>query len=441
MSNNNANNNLIIAQRAVKQLRLEASIRRIKVSQAAAELRNFCLQNANKDPLLEQLKEMDDHVARLQEMLRCERSKSTTLQLRCNQQEAELKRREQLTNRLRERLSQWTDGHKEKGPTIDVLNLPPRGRAKREPAALRSIAKREDAAVRLMLERREAELREAMKLRHSVTTLLHSLRRDMERTLSASTDLPVEAQKDDKELSQAEAALGDHVTGGVIHGWKLVQKRLADLLSSGRSAAGTDQDKLLAQMEMELQESEQIVRMQQQMLQESFVSPVPVELSDSYFLEEWERLQMRWEEFRHQRSSFEMERRAFTDAAIRLAKERREFEQQKGFLLQQQYLTEPPVFVQAPQEGRAVSPSLNCPFLAPCNISGLAPISPSLNVPESVAGTGQVRVRVLTPSTPELYSALNLSYDGRAEKREESMERFSEDSLLHHTQIPHLDWF
>lgn len=32
-----------------------------------------------------------------------------------------------------------------------------------------------------MLERREAELREAMKLRHSLTTLLHALRVDMER--------------------------------------------------------------------------------------------------------------------------------------------------------------------------------------------------------------------------------------------------------------------
>ncbi|XP_005735758.1 guanine nucleotide-binding protein G(I)/G(S)/G(O) subunit gamma-10 [Maylandia zebra] len=52
MSNNNANNNLVIAQRAVKQLRFEASIRRIKVSQAAADLKNFCMQNASKDPLL-----------------------------------------------------------------------------------------------------------------------------------------------------------------------------------------------------------------------------------------------------------------------------------------------------------------------------------------------------------------------------------------------------
>lgn len=37
-----------------------------------------------------------------------------------------------------------------------------------------------EAALRLMLERREAELREAMKLRHSLTTLLHALRVDME---------------------------------------------------------------------------------------------------------------------------------------------------------------------------------------------------------------------------------------------------------------------
>ncbi|CAB1344332.1 unnamed protein product [Coregonus sp. 'balchen'] len=52
MSNNNASSNLVIAQRVVKQLRLEASVRRIKVSQAAVDLKNFCLQNAHKDPLL-----------------------------------------------------------------------------------------------------------------------------------------------------------------------------------------------------------------------------------------------------------------------------------------------------------------------------------------------------------------------------------------------------
>lgn len=40
----------------------------------------------------------------------------THLQLRCNQQEAELRRREQHSNRLKERLSQLPDRHREKGP-------------------------------------------------------------------------------------------------------------------------------------------------------------------------------------------------------------------------------------------------------------------------------------------------------------------------------------
>ncbi|CAN9505346.1 unnamed protein product [Ophioblennius macclurei] len=53
MSNSSsASSSLALAQKSVKQLRVEASVRRIKVSQAAAELKTFCLQNAHKDPLL-----------------------------------------------------------------------------------------------------------------------------------------------------------------------------------------------------------------------------------------------------------------------------------------------------------------------------------------------------------------------------------------------------
>ncbi|XP_041126511.1 guanine nucleotide-binding protein G(I)/G(S)/G(O) subunit gamma-5-like [Polyodon spathula] len=39
-------------KKVVQQLRFEASISRVKVSKAAAELQQFCLQNANQDPLL-----------------------------------------------------------------------------------------------------------------------------------------------------------------------------------------------------------------------------------------------------------------------------------------------------------------------------------------------------------------------------------------------------
>ncbi|XP_060023793.1 guanine nucleotide-binding protein G(I)/G(S)/G(O) subunit gamma-5-like [Lagenorhynchus albirostris] len=39
-------------KKVVQQLRLEAGLNRVKVSQAAADLKQFCLRNAQHDPLL-----------------------------------------------------------------------------------------------------------------------------------------------------------------------------------------------------------------------------------------------------------------------------------------------------------------------------------------------------------------------------------------------------
>ncbi|KAM3940638.1 guanine nucleotide-binding protein G(I)/G(S)/G(O) subunit gamma-10 [Leptodactylus fuscus] len=47
-----SNSSLSTMQRLVEQLKLEASVERIKVSQAAAELQQYCIQNACKDALL-----------------------------------------------------------------------------------------------------------------------------------------------------------------------------------------------------------------------------------------------------------------------------------------------------------------------------------------------------------------------------------------------------
>ncbi|XP_071344046.1 guanine nucleotide-binding protein G(I)/G(S)/G(O) subunit gamma-5 [Trachinotus anak] len=44
--------NITAMKKIVQQLRLEAGINRVKVSQAAADLQQFCLQNAQQDPLL-----------------------------------------------------------------------------------------------------------------------------------------------------------------------------------------------------------------------------------------------------------------------------------------------------------------------------------------------------------------------------------------------------
>ncbi|KAL4656051.1 guanine nucleotide-binding protein G(I)/G(S)/G(O) subunit gamma-5 [Arapaima gigas] len=44
--------NLVAMKKIVQQLRFEAKINRVKVSQAAADLQQFCIQNAQQDPLL-----------------------------------------------------------------------------------------------------------------------------------------------------------------------------------------------------------------------------------------------------------------------------------------------------------------------------------------------------------------------------------------------------
>ncbi|KAM9856943.1 afadin- and alpha-actinin-binding protein [Aulostomus maculatus] len=454
MSNNNASNNLIIAQRAVKQLRLEASIRRIKFRNSSFNhVSGGTLRWADReehrdhgDSVREQLREMDEHVARLQDMLRCERTKCTRLQLRCNQQEVELRRREQHCNRMRERLTQLTDRQKERGPSIEVLNFLPGCRGKREIPikSFCSTAKREEATLRLMLERREAELREAMKLRHSLTTLLHALRVDMEQTLSNAVDVQVEARNEDKALTQAEEALGDHVTGGVIQSWKQVQRRLGSVLSEGHADVGTDHDKLLAQLETELKESQQIVQLQQQMLQDGLVSPVPSELADSYYLEEWERLQLRWTELYHQRQTFERERQSFTDAAIRLSHERREFEQQRAFLMKQQYLCDSSLFDKGAHSNRRESTGLSeyADNLEMNNYSGCGPISPSSTELGTTAMAGLHREQVHSPSTPELYAALNLSYNCRIKDSDDLSETCDgeADRMVHPPQASILDW-
>ncbi|CAG08078.1 unnamed protein product [Tetraodon nigroviridis] len=43
---------IVAMKKIVQQLRFEAGINRVKVSHAAADLQNFCLQNAQQDPLL-----------------------------------------------------------------------------------------------------------------------------------------------------------------------------------------------------------------------------------------------------------------------------------------------------------------------------------------------------------------------------------------------------
>ncbi|XP_053333467.1 afadin- and alpha-actinin-binding protein isoform X1 [Clarias gariepinus] len=364
--------------------------------------------NEQNRSLQEQLMDKDQHITKLQDALQCEREKNSKLLSRCNQQAVELKRREQLVNRMREKLSQFTDRHRDRGVSMEIMNALPKPSAQREsaPRSARNDGRKEEA-LQLMLERREAELREAMKLRHSLTTLLHTLRTDMQQTLKEILDPEVE-KTDTSRLVQSEQSLGDHVTGGVFLEWTHVQKKLRELQSQSPAAVGTDQEKLLAQLEEELEQSRELVRVQQQLLQDSVSAPLPDPLIDSYYLEEWERLQDKWTEFNRQCRSFQQERQAFTDAAIRLGRERCEFEQQKASLLKQQFLSTSPV-IKTSRSNRRESTALSdiqVGTMAPDRLSLSPCVTPSPEGSEVAPWSGQNTV--MTPNTPELYCVLQL---------------------------------
>ncbi|XP_067298681.1 afadin- and alpha-actinin-binding protein [Pseudorasbora parva] len=385
--------------------------------------------------LQEQLIEKDLHISRLQEALSFEREKCARLQCRGVQQGAELKRREQHIVRMREKLSQLSDRLKPRGvcemrstarsydTAMEIINVLPKRTGRREPGFKPAKADgRTEEALRLLLDRREAELREAMKLRHALTTLLHTLRDQMAQTLQEDS---AELRDEDKNnvLVQSEQCLGDHVTGGVVQEWMQVQKRLQELVCQSPVCQGTDQEKLLAHVEEELEQSRELIRAQQQLLQDSVAPPLPAVLTDCYYLEEWERLQDRWEELNRQRRSFQRERQAFTEAAIRLGHERSEFEQQKASRLKSEFLLSISPVVKSCQWNRRESTALDLRAAAPDQLSLSPCTTPS---PEgSEVRPGSCRSVVMTPNTPELFSALKLSYR-RSERMLQSPDEHSD---------------
>nr|XP_054105353.1 guanine nucleotide-binding protein G(I)/G(S)/G(O) subunit gamma-5-like [Callithrix jacchus] len=51
-TNLSGSSSVVAMKKVVQQLRLEAGLNRVKVSQAAADLKQFCLQKAQHNPLL-----------------------------------------------------------------------------------------------------------------------------------------------------------------------------------------------------------------------------------------------------------------------------------------------------------------------------------------------------------------------------------------------------
>ncbi|XP_069086571.1 afadin- and alpha-actinin-binding protein-like isoform X1 [Pleurodeles waltl] len=107
----------------------------------------------------------------------------------------------------------------------------------------------------------------------------------------------------------------------------------------------------LEDLRQEIAASRELICQQQQLLQEqlasSLSSDLPTPIRGSYFLEEQLRLQEDRAAFEEQKRIFQVERRNFTEAAIRLGREKKKFDEERGLLAKHCFLNSTSAVVEA----------------------------------------------------------------------------------------------
>ncbi|XP_075200013.1 uncharacterized protein LOC142302790 [Anomaloglossus baeobatrachus] len=253
------------------------------------------------------------------------------------------------------------------------------------------------------------------------------------------------------------------ITGSLRRQWNNL-KQLVEILETRATQSNvisvTDHEKELTRLKKEMEElkeelgqSQELISQQQQLLQDQLM-PQPGEgqqspLWDAYFLEEQLRLEQDRTTFEEQKLAFQDERDKFTEAAIRLGRERLQFKADQALFMKQQFLNMTP--------GLGTPPWKTTPPWS--TITEDTPKRASNN-PKHTATGGQSCVGKSrrgfsssdpgTPSTEELYRVLKLVTPNRSTKpqrrdssnhqdteSEESSQRWS-DSLSPSCESPEL---
>ncbi|XP_073443467.1 uncharacterized protein [Dendrobates tinctorius] len=216
-------------------------------------------------------------------------------------------------------------------------------------------------------------------------------------------------------------------------------KQLVEILEARATQANvisvTDHEKELTRLKKEVEElkeelgqSRELISQQQQLLQDQLM-PLPGEgqqspLWDAYFLEEQLRLQQDRAAFEEHKLAFQDERDKFTEAAIRLGRERLQFKADQALFMKQQFLN--------------MTPSLGTPpwkKTPPWSALKDTPNNSSSNPKQQatvVQSCGTKPRRKLpsvdpgTPSTAELYRVLRLAPPSRYHRCESSSHQDTE---------------
>ncbi|XP_063302040.1 uncharacterized protein LOC134601474 [Pelobates fuscus] len=185
----------------------------------------------------------------------------------------------------------------------------------------------------------------------------------------------------------------------------------------------TSMRKEMEELREELEKSRELISQQQELLQEQML-PKPGEgqvspLWDAYFLEEQLRLQQDRAIFEDQKRAFQDEREKFTEAAIRLGRERLQFKADQALFVKQQFLTMTPG-LETPSWKKTPPWSSAAPGTPRATSQIFKNFTPNWS---RVSNSRRKRGDPVTPSTAELYRVLRLAPPSRSVLMSQRRER------------------
>ncbi|KAM9790588.1 synovial sarcoma, X breakpoint 2 interacting protein a isoform 1-T3 [Syngnathus typhle] len=292
---------------------------------------------------------------------------------RASQYNHDAKRKERESAKLKERLSQLLVDRRDRKLAIDVLNCIGRADGKRSHWKTAKVtASHEGQMYKSMLRDYEATQRSLMLENAELKKVLQQMKKEMVHMLSprqvpcrgAGTDDSKEALDSDGEEKTGDSSkeildrscdpAREELTNSIRQQWRKVRSHMEKLDHQVKNQVESNKEVIprethedeMERMRREVQQCKEFIHTQQQLLQQqlngSFDDETAGLLSDCYTLEEKERLKEEWRLFEEQKRNFERERNYFTEAAIRLGREKKAFEEDRASWLKSQFLNMTP---------------------------------------------------------------------------------------------------
>ncbi|XP_068427084.1 synovial sarcoma, X breakpoint 2 interacting protein a [Clinocottus analis] len=338
------------------------------------------LSMREKSGLHETERQLQLKIKTLQSCLKTEKDEVQKLQSvvasRATQYSHDAKRKEREAAKLRERLSQLLVDRRDKKLAIDVLNSLGRSDGKRSHwKTAKATVGHEGEMYKSLLNDYEVSQRSLMLENAELKKVLQQMKKEMIYILSPRQPSPRGATADDSQDqvdSEGEEKAGDssretldqscehakeQLANSIRQQWRKLRNHMEKLDSQAslvQNQLDSNQEVIpretheneMERMRREVQQCKEFIHAQQQLLQQqlntSFDDETAALLNDCYTLEEKERLKEEWRLFEEQKRNFERERKNFTDAAIRLGREKKAFEDDRASWLKNQFLNMTP---------------------------------------------------------------------------------------------------